>query len=203
MPSPTDLLPLGPRYQGAWAEVSARLQSRQLVNLSFATAVVTACAAIIGTMHPTVEDRWPPVLSIALVILSWIYALWIRNNDAMVGLLGAHNQACEVFADPDNLWGVPAWFSERQLWIKQARKYRELSDLAGIWLCVLSALPALAVGVMTLWQNPWLAVFLLGFGAFGMAAARYVHGNKAIRTSLSRARFEKTRDGWELFIPGS
>ena len=96
MPSPTDLLPLGPRYQGAWSEVAARLQSRQLVNLSFATAVVSACAAILGTMQTTVEDRWPFVLSIALAVLSWIYAWWIRNNDAMVGLLGAHNQACEV-----------------------------------------------------------------------------------------------------------
>ena len=203
MPSPTDLLPLGPRYQGAWSEVAARLQSRQLVNLSFATAVVSACAAILGTMQTTVEDRWPFVLSIALAILSWIYAWWIRNNDAMVGLLGAHNQACEAFADPDNLAGVPAWFSERQGWIKQARKYRELSDLAGICLCVLSALPALAVGVIRLWHGSWTAAILLAFSALGFAAARYVHGNKSIRRSLSLARFQKTPDGWELIIPGN
>lgn len=102
------VLPVAARYQGAWGEASARIQSRQLVNLQFAVAVLATGALVVGLLRDGEPQNWAPILSFGLVALTWMYCLWIRHNDAILGLLGAFMRQCELLDDRCNTTGVPA-----------------------------------------------------------------------------------------------
>lgn len=193
-------LPLSPRYQGAWGEVAARLQSRQLVNLHFAVAVLTTGSLVVGLLDKVDPQLWATILSFGLVAFAWVYALWIRHNDAILGLLGAFGKQCELLADPKNELGVPGWFRDDQQWIVLARGYRELSDWAGMILAVLASAPSFVVGYWQVEINRPLGLALVAAGTVGVSAAVVLYRNKHLRNRIANGRFEQTPAGWRFSI---
>jgi len=182
-------VPYAQRYTAAWAEISQRVAARQQVYSQFATVSVTAIVAVLSAWAKSKD--WAGHLAewgaAGLVVYSWVFAFWIRNNHAVVGLLGVYCKALEGGFKRD---GEPdpdcAWHTDAQGWIVVARRYGRYSDWAAVILAVLSSLPALVFGgVYYRHSQAWPAAGLLTAGALGLGAAIFLYWNRLVRDQIA------------------
>jgi hypothetical protein len=106
---------------------------------------VTAIVAVLGAWGKRAEPGYNTLAewdAVGLVVYSWVFAFWIRNNHAVVGLLGVYCKALEGGFDGD---GKPAqgrsWHTDGQGWIVIARYYGRYSDAAATFLALVSSAP--------------------------------------------------------------
>jgi hypothetical protein len=139
---------LNQRYASAWAEIGQRINARQSVYVQFASVMVTVVFGVLGAWVTGLKDphSWLRAVaewggSIGLTVYTWVFALWIRHNDALIGLLGVF---CKTLERRDGGIEYPAWHIEDQGWIVLARHHRKKSDIAaaslGILVCCVIAI---------------------------------------------------------------
>ena len=130
MNSPKQLqISIADRYNGAWAEINARLQSRQSVNTAFTMVVLTAIGLMWSEKLSYIEN-----IGFLLPLFGLATALWIGHNDLIIGLLGKFCSECEKI-DSDN--SIPGWHTPDQEWIVEAFKYRLWTDWGIIIVLIL------------------------------------------------------------------
>jgi len=193
------------RYGSAWAEINARLTSRQNALLAFATGGVTAVSVLAGVAFKLPEEKvvWQGALeglAVGLVALTWAVTLLIRNNDALIGLLGVFCKTLELRDDPNNTIGLPAWHNDEQEWILFARKYRRYSDAAATIIAFLASVPAFVFGYHELKLRAWPSAILFGAGALGVVAAIYLYFGFKLRKEIAeRVKFKQQESGkWKM-----
>lgn len=132
------------RYQAAWAEVNARIQSRLVIQGSFMTGVVVALYLGLVKEKGDIESPadWRMETVVLLPALTFATALWVRHNDAIIGILSAFMQKLEELDDPNQKSGLPGWHDTRYGAIDAALKYRMYSDCAFAIVGVIATLPA-------------------------------------------------------------
>lgn len=189
------------RYQAAWAEVNARIQSRLVIQGSFMTGVVVTL--LLGLVPPGADmadpSQWRTAAVVMLPVLAFATALWVRHNDAIIGLLAAFMQQLEALDDPSQTESVPGWQDSRYKAMDAALRYRRFSDWAFVIVAIAGTAPAGilllhgAVGPFTLTAPsvPLYPLVGLGFGAVGVFL---VLRNATVRT--------KIKDNW-IFGPDS
>lgn len=120
---------LNTRYLGAWSEINARLQARQLVLVAFAPLAIGGVTVALGISSDTRPDAagWMAML---LPLLALSFALWTYHNDAIIGLLGAVCRECERQCDAGGHREppLPAFHTPEQRWIVHGLGYRRLVD---------------------------------------------------------------------------
>jgi hypothetical protein len=200
-------VPLAQRYTAAWAEINTRLVSRQTVSLYAAAAAVTVTSLIVGSITGPQADSfllggWADGLCAGLVVLSWTFALWIRHNDATIGLLSAFCRSLEMIDDPMNTDGLPAWHNESQGWIVRARRYRRYSDRAFIGITAIAAMPSAIVCTYHFVMSSWAAgLLILPVIAAGLWAVWFTYGNAALREEIAGDRFNNSSGVWAFTRP--
>lgn len=204
LPSPSHVS-LGNRYTAAWSEINARITSRQTVSLYHAAISVTVASLILGNITSTDSSNFREggllaVTSCGLVALSWTFALWIRHNDATIGLLSAYCKALERIDDPDSKQGWPAWHNEDQNWIFLARGLRNLSDTATVIITAIATTPSLVACVVSFGEgNVVTGAVLLASTVTGFSAIYFTSLNSLKRKQIANRCFEPDRDGTFLF----
>lgn len=112
-------VPIANRYNGAWAEINARLQSRQNVNITFTTIAVAAIAAMWS------ERSYYDAVYFFLPLYGLAATFWICHNDLIIGLLSKYCAECEKNHANNT---IPAWHTPQQGWIEVALTYRRWTD---------------------------------------------------------------------------
>lgn len=185
---------LDQRYTSAWGEISARIGARQTAYVQFATVSVGAATGALSLIMREANDKgWIAIVanavSIALVVYSWIFVLWIRNNDKMIGLLGAY------LAELERMSQSPRWHTETEGWIVLARDYGQNSVWAGMALTAITSLPAFFIGVARLGNHQvWLGIVLLLFASAGNCSAVFLHETSSIRLEIAQYTAAKVRE---------
>lgn len=175
------------------------------MSLYHAAISVTVASLILGNITGSAssdfrEGGWLAVTSCGLVALSWTFVLWIRHNDATIGLLSAYCKALERVDDPDSKRGWPAWHNEDQNWIVLARGLRRLSDAAAIIVTVIATTPSLVACVVSFKSGDVFAgVVLLAFAVAGLLAICFTCLNSSKRKQIASRCFEPDRDGTYVF----
>ena len=124
-------VPIQSRYAAAAMEISARLQSRQNVNLYLTTITIAGVAATW-----TQNGIWGVIASVLLSVFSLSFALWISHNDLILGLLGKFCETCESgFEKNNSKYIFPSWFSN-QGWLNEALHFRKFSNWGTIIVLV-------------------------------------------------------------------
>jgi len=180
--------------------------SRQNALLAFAAGGVTAVSVLAGVAFKLPGERvvWQGALeglAVGLVALTWAVTLLIRNNDALIGLLGVFCRTLELRDDPTNTIGLPAWHNDEQEWILFARKYRRYSDAAATIIAALASLPAFVFGYHELTLRAWPgALILFVAAALGVAAAIYLYFGFKLRKEIAeRIKFKQQEGGkWKM-----
>lgn len=182
------MISLNQRYASAWAEIGQRINARQSVYVQFATVTVVAAVGILGAWAKGSGDLLLKILefggSIGLTLYTWVFALWIRHNDALIGLLGVY---CRSLEQVDEDINAPCWHSEKQGWTVVARKYRRMSDFAAGGL---ATLVCLEIGVFILFHalhcqmiSALIQMILLGAE---IGAASFLFGSTKFRERIAR-----------------
>src|SRR3989344_8243575 len=136
-------VPIQSRYAAAAMEISARLQSRQNVNLYLTTITIAGVAATW-----TQNGIWGVIASVLLSVFSLSFALWISHNDLILGLLGKFCETCESgFEKNNSKYIFPSWFG-KQGWLSEGFRFRKLSDWGTIVVLVVSGLNAFLKAVV-------------------------------------------------------
>ena len=187
------------------SEINARLTSRQTVSLSHATISVTVSSLVIGNLAAVGVSKlqrggWLAAICCGLVALSWTFALWVRHNDATIGLLSAYCKALERIDDPDSKNGWPAWHNEDQQWILDARGLRRLSDLAAVVVTVVATSPSF-VGCVAYFKSGNTAggSTLVVSTVAGLLAIVFTGLNSGKRKQIASRCFEPDSDGVYMF----
>ena len=181
-------------YAAAWGEISQRIASRQHVYLQFTTVNITAIVAMAGAWIK--GPPWSVVAeygAVALVVYSWAFALWIRNHQNMIGLLGVYCKALEggfdqaSNVDVECAKGNHAWHVETHGWIVVARYFGRWSDYAATLVAFIAALPAALFGGISLYRGAsfWGGVLVFAAAA-GLGAAFFVAWNPRVRSEIGR-----------------
>lgn len=183
------------RYQAAWAEVNTRIQSRLVIQGSFMTGVVVTLLLGLVPQGADMADpgNWRTAAVVLLPMLTFATALWVRHNDAIIGLLSAFMQHLEMLDDPDQTGAVPGWQDTRYRVIDAALQYRRYSDWAFMIVAVVATAPAVVLALYRLWGpftllSPLVPVYpVVGIG-FGLAGMVIVFRNSTVR--------KKIKDDW-------
>jgi len=186
-------------YRAAWGEISARTRSLQTLHLAHLVAVAVGLAFAAPRGDPALRAcaDWNPTVALLLPPLSLATALWIRANEAAIGLLSAFCAAIERQADPPNTLGIPAWHRGGQKWPRFSTRHRRVSDHAFALAAALAAWPALTsfacrpLGGASL---AYLAVVLMGAGSIVL-----IWLNRNLRFRLQRGYRFREIDGKWLF----
>jgi len=203
---PGPAAPTAQRYQAAWAEINARLQSRQNLGAVYMTATIAMLGASIADPSEVSGGLvWRMPFVILLPVFSFAVARWVRHNDAIIGLLGAY---CASLEDVDEFPEVPAWHQKQHGFIVAALEYRVWTDQAVALVAAIGLLPALIhlsvlLGLHIGSFSPSLAVLSIpanlglpnapNFGALLATAAAVVAGvgslaiianNASVRTDI-------------------
>lgn len=177
----------GQRYAGAWAEINTRLQSRQMVNIFFTTAII----ALIAFPYKNDNHPYNSTIPIMMGCVSWLFTLWIRHNDQIIGLLSCYCKSLEDIDDPLNELGLPAWHSKQQGIMSSALNARKLSDYSTIILICAAPIPAL----FNLSQLPGYYIVINSIISLSLSfsAASFIYQNKKIRDEiLNNMEFKET-----------
>jgi hypothetical protein len=198
-------VPLATRYAGAWTEINARLQSRQAINATFATVIVSVTSVLLGVaLDKGLTSSWLRIGSVATVALAWAFSLWIVHNDAIIGLLSSFCKALEVRDDPDNTLGLPAWHTDGQEWIVKARGMRKFSDWASMTVATIASVPSIVSGIATTADRSFaIGLPLLAIGLTGLASVRFLVRGAHRRKQIASARFSAKDGKWSFRDPES
>lgn len=140
-PNPVPGVPVAQRYQAAWAEINARLQSRQNLGAVYMTATVAMLGASFASPSAGSDGVvWRMPFVIVLPFFSFAVARWVRHNDAIIGLL---NSYCASLEEVEDFPEVPAWQHPQHGFIRAALEYRLWTDQAVALIATVSLLPAL------------------------------------------------------------
>lgn len=183
----------GERYLGAWSEINARLASRQTVNVYWATIVVTGATALASwsAVDADVSSRLGGrvgIFAIGLAMLNWTFALWVRNNDAVIGLLSSYCSAFEAPPDAgeDRPGQLTSWHTEDR-WIKTARRHRRSSDLAHVLVQVAAVTPAVVVMITRIQEGSIRDAVIFGTTAVvGLSSIFLTAANSWLREKIDR-----------------
>jgi hypothetical protein len=134
------LVPAANRYQGAWQEIGARLQSRQFVQATYMTGVVVVLAQGFDLMDP---GSWRTPVIWLLTLFTLAVSLWVRHNNSIIGLLGAYCQFLEQSDDEDQRGRVPGWHDGRYKMMHAVLGHRLYSDIAFAVVGLVATAPAL------------------------------------------------------------
>lgn len=146
MSEPTLRAPTPQRYQAAWTEINARLQSRQTVGAVYMTAAIAMLGASIAASPPPASVfAWRLPFVVLLPVFSFAVAKWVRHNDAIIGLLSAY---CASLEEVERQPHIPAWHSKGHGFITAALRYRLWTDQATAVIAVASLLPAILHAVV-------------------------------------------------------
>ncbi len=166
------------RYLGAWGEISARLQTRDRVLLSF----ITLTAVLIGLSLSRIE------LSISAVAVGYIAlatALLNRHNDIIITQLAKYQRS--LVADDSANKDLPDWHARdhrgRSLLARSTR------DIAQILFIVFGAVPSIYIAGKDL-SGPFDFTTVLWYGSILCSFyAIYV----VIRTRVQRIRMAESK----------
>jgi len=189
--------PSAQRYHGAWQEINARLQSRQNIQGAYMTGAVVVL--FLGLLPPTTgrfadPDTWRIGVALVLPVLSLSVALWVRHNDALIGLLSAYCQWLERLDDPDGTSELPGWHDNRYGMIDAGLQYRRFSDYAYAMITAVATAPTLGVAFPGLWRNVAQSA---AAGAGWIAGLAFCVGVLAIWFALTNVgRRAKLKDQW-------
>ena len=186
---------LSARYTGAWSEINARLMSRQNVNMQFTTVTLTATSLCLTLYKENIYEWLINAMAISLIVFVWAFALWIRHNDSIIGLLSSFCKALELAEDPNNTRGIPAWHTDVQEWITMARNFRIYSDYASNLVAFVACIPIAMQAFTKLQQKAWFASLI--FGAFllvGFCAVIFIYNNAKLRKNISLSSFQKVNN---------
>lgn len=188
---PKPYVPAAQRYQAAWAEVNARLQSRLVIQGSFMTGVVVALLLGLVPQGSSIGDpgAWRTAVVFLLPVLTFATALWVRHNDAIIGHLSAFMQHLEWLDDPHQIGDVPGWHDSRYKATDETLHYRRYSDMALIIVGVVATAPAAVLTVYQAWGpfiliSPLVPIYPLAGFVFGVAGMVVVFGNAKLRTRI-------------------
>jgi hypothetical protein len=175
------------RYTAAWPEISQRVSLRQNVHLGYATLSISGIVTVLGWAEN--NKLFAEYGAAGLVIYSWAFAFWIRNNHALVGLLGVYCKALEGGFEKE---GTPnpdlgyAWHTDSQGWIVVARRYGWYSDWASTFVAVLASVPAWVFGFPDLRAcETARGIALLIIAAGGIGAAIFSYWNRLVRDKIA------------------
>jgi hypothetical protein len=189
--------PTAQRYQAAWMEISSRLAARQSANVQFLIASIASIAIGINGKDVALAR----LMAVAVALIAWSFVLWIRHNDAIIGLLGRFCESVERLDDKSNKRGIPAWHTREQGWIRRAIDYRRRTD----WATFLTACVA-SIGLVGLClvrdrpANPWWWLWL-GCVILVAIAGWFALGAKKERKAISELRFTEVNGRYEV-LPG-
>lgn len=141
---------LSTRYQATWAEINAKVISRQNAQNVFVAAVATVMALVLGfqTNSQGSVNPWARALLASMpALVAFVFMAWVLSLDRGISLL---SQACRHYEALDESDGeqVPKWFAKDQEWRKEANELRILPGVAQ----ALVSLPTLLPPVI-LWQE--------------------------------------------------
>ena len=139
------------KYMGAWQEISARIQARDRILLSF----IALAATLVGISLSRADLAFT-VVGVGYAALA--SALLERHHDLMMSYLGYFQKA---IAESDGLGkGTPEWRSSE--FVHQAFGARLMRDVAQLLLIAFGAVPALYFKVPLMWYGS-LACSLAAF----------------------------------------
>lgn len=159
------------RYQSAWGEISARVQSRQLVQIFHVTFVLTLITAF-TSIHIKTPDNIRDTYYIVPIIIPCIslsVALWSRQNDLTIGILSAFCRSIEKIEQEKNP-KAPSWHNEEQGWQIITLGFRRLSDYAFFLISFLGILPYVIIYFEYLDKNDFS---FFSFNSFGLYAVLF------------------------------
>src|SRR3989338_9241188 len=181
-------VPIESRYAAAAMEISARLQSRQNVNLYLTTVAVAGIAATW-----TQNNAGGILAAILLGAFSYSFALWISHNDLILGLLGKFCETCESSVEKSNSETIlPSWFG-KQGWLSEAFRFRKLSDWGTIVVLVVSGLNALLKAVVVSDRSVQVLLVIAAVGSG--ASVRLVYGNERRRLAIRERSVYSWKEG--------
>ena len=196
-PGRPESVEVGQRYAAAWAEINARLVSRQNVQIGF----IAASWAIIGATlarwaeTPTAFD-W---LGLLLPLLAWAFALWSCNHDAMIGLLSSFCGANEDWNNSDLEKKRPAWHSGSQNLMESGLRLRRWTDWAFIIALGASSLPAAIRVSAVIASGFWAGVVVTVLVVAALGAAAFVHrGTRRRRRIRQEVRYDPSTGHWTV-----
>ncbi len=196
-PPELNYAPSPQRYQAAWAEVNTRIQSRLVIQGSFMTGVVVTL--LLGLTPPGGDmadpDAWREAAVILLPLLTLATAMWVRHNDAIIGLLSAFMQHLERLDDPHGGGVVPGWQDSRYGAIDAALKYRRWSDAAFAMVGLAATMPALMLLAHRTLVVPSIAVLPAVAALFGIAGIAMVLLNAHVRARIKDNWIYEGSDG--------
>jgi hypothetical protein len=156
----------------------------------------------IGKVFDKDRPGWIDAISLLLPGLTWAFALWVRHNDATIGLLSRFCEICETLSDPNNSAGIPGWHRNDQKWITEARAYRRYSDFAMMMTAALVSLPAIIVGGHDISDHHTLTgIAFVTVGLLGLLAAGFVWWNHVVRDDIAlHSTFADTGEGYMFTV---
>jgi FtsH-binding integral membrane protein len=153
---PTDRIPhfvpsIDQRYGSANIEKAARIQARQLVQMSFTLLLSGLVAAMLGAKFPLdasdARDIHHVLLGIGVPVFGLVVTAWVSYQDYLIGLLDAYCMALEVFGREWAPAGpkAPAWHDPKLPWYSSGYACRFWANNAFGVVLLATSLPSTIV----------------------------------------------------------
>jgi len=157
----------------AWSEISARIQTREHVFLTF----IVLTATLVGL---ALSKNDLAFVGVSVGYVSLATAILCRHHDLIIGQLGKYQRKLYT-ADTEHP-NIPNWQADP--FLKDVKGARSIRDWAQILFIVLGTIPALYIAKTTL-ATPTEIRTLLWYGSLGCSVfAVYV----VIQTQIDRKR---------------
>lgn len=146
------------RYTGAWQEISARIQARDRVLLSF----ITLTSALVGL---ALSNKDLTFVGMAVGYLALATSLLTRNHDMIIGHLAAF---MIVLSKSENAF--PEWMTSKNM--QDTLKERTVRDMAQGLFILFGAVAGLSIAIEAVKSDPckisaigWYLSVVASFGA--------------------------------------
>ena len=171
------------KYMGAWQEISARIQARDRILLSF----IALAATLVGISLSRTDLAFT-VVGVGYAALA--SALLERHHDLMMSYLGYFQKA---IAESDGLGkGTPEWRSSE--FVHQAFGARLMRDVAQLLVIAFGAVPALYIAKKNIAPG-WGYLALMWYGSLACSLAAFVVVVQTIRDRRRLLRKESAVQG--------
>ena len=171
------------KYMGAWQEISARIQARDRVLLSF----IALAATLVG-LSLTRPDLAFTVVGVGYAALA--SALLERHHDLMMGYLGYFQKSV---AESDGVGkGTPEWRSSE--FVHRAFGARLMRDAAQLLVIAFGAVPALYIAKKNIAPG-WSYRAFLWYGSLACSLAAFVVVIQTVRDRARMLRKEQAVQG--------
>jgi hypothetical protein len=171
------------RYSSATIEKSARIQARQLIQLTYITILATLLAAILsGRLELKILSNYSAlVLCVGVPCLATVFAAWCGNHDASIALLDNYCRRLEIFGARFSTATAPGWYDASDYWYHKSTIGRYWSNVAfGIVLFGSSLMTTLIFyGLQfkhsALSCQAGIMAFIIVYRVFRLPVAQYYH----------------------------